>query len=111
MRGLAPITSLKGKIIDLCWVTIIGENLGRLLLNGGSSLAALIFITFRAIPQPCFLRSNGPQAKKIPVVYEEHQTPDPQFNWWKGFEHSINMADRLLLSPKKARKACGMCVW
>jgi glycosyltransferase involved in cell wall biosynthesis len=30
--------------------------------------------------------------KKIPVVYEEHQTPDAQFDWWQGFQNSINKA-------------------
>jgi len=41
-------------------------------------------------------------AKRIPVVYEEHQTPDPQFNWWKGFEHSINLADRVVAVSEKS---------
>lgn len=51
-------------------------------------------------------------AKGIPVVYEEHQTPDPQFNWWKGFEHSINLADRVIAVSEKSaqglREVCGV---
>ena len=30
--------------------------------------------------------------RRVPVVYEEHQTPDPQFDWWKGFASTINKA-------------------
>lgn len=38
----------------------------------------------------------------LPVVYEEHQTPDPQFNWWKGFESKINLADRVIAVSEKS---------
>jgi glycosyltransferase involved in cell wall biosynthesis len=49
-------------------------------------------------------------AKGIPVVYEEHQTPDPQFNWWKGFEHAINLADRVIaVSEKSAQGLREVC--
>jgi glycosyltransferase involved in cell wall biosynthesis len=49
-------------------------------------------------------------AKGIPVVYEEHQTPDPQFNWWKGFEASINLADRVIaVSEKSAEGLRDVC--
>jgi len=34
--------------------------------------------------------------KKIPVVYEEHQTPDAQFDWWKSFNQSINKATTVI---------------
>src|SRR5579859_1462598 len=30
--------------------------------------------------------------RHIPVVYTEHQTPDPRFDWWKAFDGSINKA-------------------
>jgi len=49
---------------------------------------------------------------RLPVVYEEHQTPDAQFNWWKGFEKSINKADRVLAVSEKSaeglRLVCGV---
>lgn len=49
-------------------------------------------------------------ARRIPVVYEEHQTPDPQFNWWKGFEHTINLADRVIaVSEKSAQGLREVC--
>lgn len=48
----------------------------------------------------------------IPVVYEEHQTPDPQFNWWKGFEHTINKATIVAAvseaSAQGLRTVCGV---
>ena len=48
--------------------------------------------------------------RKIPVVYEEHQTPDPQFNWWKGFEGSINKADRVIaVSERSAQGLREVC--
>jgi len=50
------------------------------------------------------------RAKGIPVVYEEHQTPDPQFNWWKGFENTINKADRVVaVSEKSAQGLRDVC--
>ncbi len=49
-------------------------------------------------------------ANRIPVLYEEHQTPDPQFNWWKGFETTINKADRVIaVSEKSAQGLREVC--
>ena len=51
-------------------------------------------------------------AQKLPIAYEEHQTPDPQFDWWKGFENSINKADVVLAVSQKSAEAlktvCGV---
>lgn len=48
----------------------------------------------------------------VPTVYEEHQTPDPQFDWWQGFQHIINKADTVVaVSAKSAeglREVCGV---
>jgi glycosyltransferase involved in cell wall biosynthesis len=30
--------------------------------------------------------------RHIPIVYTEHQTPDPRFDWWQAFGNSINKA-------------------
>jgi glycosyltransferase involved in cell wall biosynthesis len=50
-------------------------------------------------------------ARGIPVAYEEHQTPDPQFNWWKGFESTINRADRVIaVSEKSAQGLRDVCL-
>ena len=48
----------------------------------------------------------------LPTAYEEHQTPDPQFDWWQGFQGSINKADTVIaVSAKSAtglRAVCGV---
>jgi glycosyltransferase involved in cell wall biosynthesis len=41
----------------------------------------------------------------LPVVYEEHQTPDPQFNWWQDFPRSINKASLVVAVSKKSADA------
>lgn len=50
--------------------------------------------------------------RRIPVVYEEHQTPDPQFDWWKDFKQSINKASMVVavseISAKALREVCGV---
>jgi glycosyltransferase involved in cell wall biosynthesis len=51
-------------------------------------------------------------SKKLPVVYEEHQTPDPQFDWWHGFQQHINRADVIVAVSEKSadalRTICGV---
>jgi glycosyltransferase involved in cell wall biosynthesis len=51
-------------------------------------------------------------ARGVPVVYEEHQTPDAQFDWWEGFQHSINKASRIVAVSEKSAGAlqdvCGV---
>jgi glycosyltransferase involved in cell wall biosynthesis len=49
-------------------------------------------------------------ARRVPVVYEEHQTPHAQFDWWGGFERSVNKADVVIAvsgeSAEALRKVC-----
>jgi glycosyltransferase involved in cell wall biosynthesis len=49
--------------------------------------------------------------KGVPIVYEEHQTPDSQFDWWQDFHKSINKATRILACSDKSasalRQVCG----
>ncbi len=49
---------------------------------------------------------------RVPIVYEEHQTPDPQFDWWKDFRVIINKADIVVGVSEKAahalREVCGV---
>ncbi len=51
-------------------------------------------------------------SKKMPVIYEEHQTPDAQFDWWQDFKKSINKATVVVgVSEKSAqalRDVCGV---
>lgn len=51
-------------------------------------------------------------AKDFPIVYEEHQTPDKRFDWWDGFDKSINKADVVIAvsetSAEALRTICGV---
>jgi len=51
-------------------------------------------------------------SKKLPIVYEEHQTPDAQFDWWLGFQQYINKADLVVAVSEKSadalRTICGV---
>lgn len=51
-------------------------------------------------------------AKALPVIYEEHQTPDARFDWWDGFHKSINKADVVVAvsetSAEALRSICGV---
>ena len=48
----------------------------------------------------------------IPVVYQEHQTPDAQFDWWQDFKTSINKASTVVgvseISAQALREICGV---
>jgi len=48
----------------------------------------------------------------VPVVYEEHQTPDAQFDWWSHFEGTINKASVVVAvsetSAQALRSVCGV---
>jgi glycosyltransferase involved in cell wall biosynthesis len=50
--------------------------------------------------------------KKVPVVYEEHQTPDSQFSWWKDFQQTINKSAVVVAVSEKSAQAlrtvCGV---
>jgi glycosyltransferase involved in cell wall biosynthesis len=49
---------------------------------------------------------------KVPIVYEEHQTPDPQFGWWQDFQATINKANAVVAVSEKSaqalREVCGV---
>lgn len=47
---------------------------------------------------------------RVPVVYEEHQTPDPAFNWWERFHETVNKAERVVaVSEESARALRAVC--
>ena len=49
---------------------------------------------------------------KVPVIYEEHQTPDSQFDWWQDFKKTINKATMVVAVSEKSaealREVCGV---
>jgi glycosyltransferase involved in cell wall biosynthesis len=101
---------LKGKLMD----GIIGhdyrKSLGRMLLNWWNFRWKPELIHIQGYTTTLLFVIDWAHAKGIPVAYEEHQTPDPQFNWWKGFESTINKADRVIaVSEKSARGLREVC--
>ncbi len=49
-------------------------------------------------------------SRRVPVVYEEHQTPHAQFGWWHGFERSVNKADVVIaVSGESAEALRSVC--
>lgn len=50
--------------------------------------------------------------RRVPVVYEEHQTPTDQFDWWRGFAGSVNKAATVVAvseeSARALRRVCGI---
>ena len=49
---------------------------------------------------------------RLPVVYEEHQTPDPRFDWWNGFGAVVNLASIVVAVSETSKEAlathCGI---
>jgi glycosyltransferase involved in cell wall biosynthesis len=93
---------LKGKLMD----GFIGHDyrklLGRVLLNWWNFRWHPEMIHIQGYTTTLLFAIDWAHAKGIPVAYEEHQTPDPQFNWWKGFENTINKADRVIAVSEKS---------
>jgi glycosyltransferase involved in cell wall biosynthesis len=50
--------------------------------------------------------------RRIPVVYEEHQTPDARFDWWRDFPAIVNKAAVVVAvsdtSAASLRSVCGV---
>jgi len=102
---------LKGKIMDGVLGHDYRKGLGRVLLNVWQSRWRTDIYHIQGYTTTLLFAIEWAHTKRIPVVYEEHQTPDPQFNWWKGFEHSINLADRVIaVSEKSAEGLRDVCL-
>lgn len=87
------------------------------------SLARLLLTWWRWHWRPDLLHIQGytntllfaidwAHAKNVPVVYEEHQTPDARFDWWQGFQQSVNKAAMVVAvsetSAQALRTVCGV---
>jgi glycosyltransferase involved in cell wall biosynthesis len=102
----------------------LGKKIFRLIApNGYKRLFLLLLGWWRMRWHPEVLHVQGyttnllfvvewSYKKKIPIVYEEHQTPDAQFDWWQGFHHSINKATTVVAVSEKSaealREVCGV---
>jgi glycosyltransferase involved in cell wall biosynthesis len=101
---------LKGKLMDNFIGHDYRKSLGRVLLNSWNFRWRPEIIHIQGYTTTLLFVIDWAHAKGVPVMYEEHQTPDPQFNWWKGFESTINKADRVIAVSEKSadglRKVC-----
>ena len=101
---------LNGKIMDGFIGHDYRPSLGRMLLDRWNSRWHPEIIHIQGYTTSLLFVIDWAHAKGIPVAYEEHQTPDPQFNWWKGFETTINKADRVIaVSEKSAQGLREVC--
>jgi glycosyltransferase involved in cell wall biosynthesis len=92
----------KGKLMDSFIGTDYRKSVGRLLLNWWNWRWRPEIIHIQGYTTTLLFVIDWAHARGIPVAYEEHQTPDPQFNWWKGFESTINKADRVIAVSEKS---------
>jgi len=101
---------LKGKLMDGFIGHDYRKSLGRVILNWWNIRWHSEIIHIQGYTTTLLFVIDWAHAKGIPVAYEEHQTPDPQFNWWRGFENTINKADRVIAVSEKSadglRKVC-----
>lgn len=84
------------------------ESLGRLLLNWWRLRWRPEIFHIQGYTSTLLFAIEWAHAHKIPVVYEEHQTPDAQFNWWQGFQQSINKATTVVAVSEKSAEALRM---
>ncbi len=88
------------------------EPLFRLLLNWWRFRWRPDLLHIQGYTSTLLFVIDWAHAKNLPVVYEEHQTPDAQFNWWQDFQLSINKATRVVAVSEKSAQAlrdvCGV---
>jgi len=93
---------LKGKIMDKVIGHDYRKSLGRVLLSWWKFHWHPEVLHIQGYTTTLLFAIDWAHANGVPVFYEEHQTPDPQFNWWKGFERTINKADRVVAVSEKS---------
>ena len=93
---------LKGKIME----SVIGHDyrkaIGRVLLSWWKLRWHPEILHIQGYTTTLLFAIDWAHSKGVSVFYEEHQTPDSQFNWWKGFENTINKADRVVAVSEKS---------
>jgi glycosyltransferase involved in cell wall biosynthesis len=86
------------------------ESIGRLMLSWWRWRWRPDLLHIQGYTTNLLFAVDWAHAKRLPVVYEEHQTPDPQFDWWKDFSHTINKATRVVaVSERSARALQDVC--
>ena len=86
--------------------------LGRLLLNWWGLRWHPDLLHVHGYATTLLFAIEWAHSRRLPVVYEEHQTPDSQFDWWRGFRESINKATVVVAvseqSAQALRSLCGV---
>jgi len=101
---------LKGKIMSATLGQDDRPRVGRWLLNRWRSNWRPDILHIQGYTTTLLFAIEWAHSSGLTVMYEEHQTPDPQFNWWKGFESKINLADRVIaVSEKSAEGLRDVC--
>ena len=93
---------LRGQLMDRFIGHDYRKSIGRMLLSWWNLRWHPDILHIQGYTTTLLFVIDWAHAKGIPVAYEEHQTPDPQFNWWKGFENIINKADRVIAVSEKS---------
>ena len=96
---------LKGKIMNATLGRDDRPRLGRWLLKRWRANWRPDILHIQGYTTTLLFAIEWAHSCRLPVVYEEHQTPDPQFNWWNGFESKINLADRVIAVSEKSAQA------
>lgn len=103
---------LQGRLMD----HVIGPDrrrvIGRLLLNWCRLRWHPDLLHIHGYTTSLLFAIDWADRQHVPAVYEEHQTPDASFDWWKGFSHSINKATVVVAvsnaSADALRTVCGV---
>ncbi len=86
------------------------ETVGRLLLSWWNLRWRPDVLHVQGYTTTLLFAVDWAAVHVIPIVYEEHQTPDAQFDWWQGFHASINKASVVVaVSEKSARVLRTVC--
>lgn len=93
---------LKGKVMSATLGRDQRPQVGRWLLNRWRADQRPDILHIQGYTTTLLFAIEWANAHGLAVVYEEHQTPDPQFNWWLGFENKINLADRVIAVSEKS---------
>ena len=112
----ASITSARNRLQAVLMTHVIGPNrgkpLGRMLLRWWRLWWRPDLLHLQGYSTGLLYVIDWAVACRVPVAYEEHQTPDPQFDWWQGFQATINKATVVIAvsneSARGLRSVCGV---
>lgn len=103
---------LKGQLMDRVLAPDRRKPLARLLLSWWRYRWHPDLLHIHGYTTNLLFAIDWAASKHLPVAYEEHQTPDPQFDWWAGFQDTINKASRVVAvsetSALALRSVCGV---